>query len=382
MHTPPGSGEPGAPRVAVAKRGALGYSETFILAHIERLSAHFMQLESGWGAPLLPMALHTSRWCSLPLDVWMRVRWRRFLHHHGIEVVLAEFASAGLAIMRLCTLARIPLVVHFHGRDAYHQPTLAGLGQRYGELFARAAAIIAVSRDMEQQLLRLGAPRARLHYNPCGVDTQQFHGARPAQAPPLFLAVGRFVAKKGPEMTLRAFHTVWQQCPGARLLMLGDGPLLPACRRLAQQLGIAAAVAFPGPRPHAEIVTFMRQARAFVQHSRRTSDGDSEGTPLTVLEASATGLPVVATHHGGIRDVVIAGHTGLLVKEGDIDGMAMAMLRLARDPDLAARLGQAARQRIGTTFAMPQRLARLQGILMAARTAASQVPPGTRAGLA
>jgi glycosyltransferase involved in cell wall biosynthesis len=326
-----------------------------------------MQLDAGRGALVLPVVLPASRWWVWPLEAWVAAHWRGFLQAHAIDVVLAEFGPTGVAVMRLCQTAGMPLVVHFHGHDAYRRPLLAGIGQRYNELFAHAAAIIAVSRDMEQQLLGLGAPRAKLHYNPCGVDTAAFHGANPAQAPPVFLAVGRFVAKKGPQLTLRAFHAVWQRCPEARLLMVGDGPLWGACRRLARQLGLAPAVAFLGPQPHAKVAVLMRHAKAFVQHSRRASDGNAEGTPVAVLEAGASGLPVVATRHGGIRDVVLEETTGLLVDEGDVDGMAAAMLRLLRNPDLATRLGEAARQRVCTAFAMEQRIAHLQQILAAVR---------------
>jgi glycosyltransferase involved in cell wall biosynthesis len=95
----------------------------------------------------------------------------------------------------------------------------------------------------------------------------------------------------------------------------------------------------------------------------RTGYGDSEGTPVGVLEAGASGLPVVATRHAGILDVVVDGATGLLVDEGDVVGMAEHMLRLAREPELAGRLGQAARRRICAHFTMDQSIAKLWSII-------------------
>ena len=110
----------------------------------------------------------------------------------------------------------------------------------------------------------------------------------------------------------------------------------------------------------------MRKARAFVQHSITASNGDSEGTPVAVLEAGAIGLPVVATRHAGISDVVSHGETGLLVAERDIAGMAACMLELARNPSLAAGLGRNAAAQVRQHYTMEQSIRRLTRILDAA----------------
>ena len=107
----------------------------------------------------------------------------------------------------------------------------------------------------------------------------------------------------------------------------------------------------------------MRRVRCFVQHSVEAASGDCEGTPVAIIEAGATGLPVVATRHGGIPDVVIEGETGFLVDEHDVDGMAHCMLRLAEDPALAGRLGEAARARIESCFSMQRSIGELWRII-------------------
>lgn len=94
--------------------------------------------------------------------------------------------------------------------------------------------------------------------------------------------------------------------------------------------------------------------------------GDREGTPVAILEASASGLPVVATRHAGIPEVVVDEATGLLVDEGDERGMSARMLRLADDAQLAATLGAAARRRIAARYTMARSISRLQAILAAA----------------
>jgi glycosyltransferase involved in cell wall biosynthesis len=223
--------------------------------------------------------------------------------------------------------------------------------ESYPAMFRQAAAIIAVSRAMQRKLVSLGAPPEKVHYNPCGVDCTEFGEATPASAPPVFLAVGRFVAKKAPQLTLSAFAEVHRACAKARLRMLGDGPLLEECRSLAQEeLGLSDAVTFLGAQPHAVVQEEMRRARCFVQHSVEAANGDCEGTPVGILEAGASGLPVVSTRHAGIPDVVIENQTGLLVDERDVSGMAEQMLRLALEPELAGQLGRAARLHVESHF--------------------------------
>jgi len=138
--------------------------------------------------------------------------------------------------------------------------------------------------------------------------------------------------------------------------MIGNGSQWQGCKKLATELGIAEKVEFQGVKSHAEVAAVMKRVRAFVQHSRKTRSGQSEGTPTTVLEAGASGLPVVATRHAGIPEVVLSGETGLLVDEGDVTGMADHLTRLAKDPDLAARLGAAAKDRIRAEFSMEKRM--------------------------
>jgi len=216
---------------------------------------------------------------------------------------------------------------------------------------------------MERKLISLGAPRGKVHYNPYGIDCHQFGGANPLKAPPAFVAVGRFVEKKAPQLTLKAFAGVHRMVPEARLRMIGDGPLLEECRALAAELGINDAVTFLGAQAHEVVQEEMRVARCFVQHSVEAHNGDSEGTPVGILEAGASGLPVVSTCHAGIPDVVIEGETGFLVDERDIEEMQKKMLRLAQDPELGGRMGRSARQHIETNFSQGHSIGRLWSII-------------------
>lgn len=357
------------------------YSETFIRNHSERLPARVRMLHTGW----FPTRREDdSRFLRLPVELIFKVKrsvparvkaannflmdrtLSKYLRRNSIDVVLAEYGLTGTAVMKACQDSRVPLVVHFHGFDAYHLPTLNSYRARYVRMFDLASAIVVVSRDMEEQLISLGASPNKVHYCPYGVDVDLFDGAEPAMSDATFVAAGRFVDKKAPYLTVLAFRTVVSRFSKAKLIYFGDGPLLNACRQLAKTLGIEEHIEFRGPRSNAEIAETLRASRAFVQHSIRAADGDSEGTPLVILEAGAAGLPVVATRHTGIKDVVIEGETGFLVNEGDVETMADHMTHLAQSPSVAGAMGHRARMHVASNFSLEKGIGRLWGILESA----------------
>ena len=356
-------------------------TETFVRANLEglpfRTIAYFGDERPlaapdrlAYGLAILASKVLTQlrllRLASLPgsLVAWWLIR------RHRPDVLLAEFGFHAVRVMEAAAWSGVPLVVHFRGSDASARGRLDLLAGRYRRLMALVAGVIVKSEPMRRTLLALGAPAQRLLVSPSGADAQLFFGADPASAPPCFLAVGRFVAKKGPLQTLQAFARMRELLPreereAARLVMVGDGPLLEPARERVRQLGLEAVVQLPGLADRTRVVALMRVARAFVQHSCVAPDGDSEGSPVAVMEAQLCGLPVVATHHAGIPEVVQDGVSGLLVAEGDVEGMAQAMARLALDPQLAARQGLAGKQRVAARFTVEHHLRAVSALIQA-----------------
>jgi glycosyltransferase involved in cell wall biosynthesis len=280
--------------------------------------------------------------------------------------VLAEYGPVGASVREACRCEKVPLVVHFHGYDASKQEVLDSLRDEYLKMFQEAAGIIAVSRSMARKLVELGAPKSKVCYLPYGVDCERFSGAVPAMNPPRFVAVGRFVEKKAPHMTLMAFATALATFPEAKLTMIGDGPLMGVCKDLAGSLKLHKSVQFLGAQSHDVVRQQMRSARAFVQHSVVSSDGDCEGTPVAIVEASSMGLPVVATRHAGIPDVVIEGRTGLLADERDTETMAQHLVRLAADVSFSEELGRNGSQFVRSALRSEACISHLVSILRAA----------------
>jgi colanic acid/amylovoran biosynthesis glycosyltransferase len=359
------------------------YSETFIRDHIKRLPCRVIPVFGVHGGievsgrRICPKAVSflssrrvsqipevLVRWADRTIDARLAAVWKRC----QVDVILAEYATTGVMVASSALAAGVPLVVHCHGFDVYHDQILEANRAAYQQLFRLAAGFVVVSEDMREQVARLGAPSSRIHYNPCGVDTSVFTAADPGANPPIAVSVGRFIEKKAPWATILAFAKVLRQIPDARLVMAGEGPLLNMCKQLTLAMGAEHAVSFVGRQSHEQIGQLMRTARVFVQHSVRALDGDSEGTPVAVLEASASGLPVVATAHAGIKDVVLDGETGLLVGELDVEAMADRLLRVLGQPSLAQKLGECGRTYIASNFSMEHSISRLHTILRNAST--------------
>ena len=365
-------------RVLVLAPSARAASETFIRANLRGLPfaliAYFgdeLPLNAPWrlayGSAILLSKLltrlHRLRLAGWPAALVASALIRR----HQPDVVMVEFGFEAVRVMEACAWSGVPLVVHFRGSDASAQGRLGLLRGRYRRLLAIAAGVIVKSRPMADTLMALGASADRLLISPSGANPALFYGSSPAQAPAKLLAVGRFVAKKGPLQTIRAFsqlcRTLESADPEPSLWMVGEGPLLKQARSLVRNLGLQNRVHFLGMRSQEQVADLMRQVRAFVQHSMVAPDGDSEGNPVAVMEAQLSGLPVVATRHAGIPEVVIDGQSGLLVEEGDETAMAQAMAQVVQDPVLAARLGDFGRRRVQEHFTIEHHLQQVSQLL-------------------
>lgn len=342
------------------------YSETFIHGLTEALHD---EVTAWYGTPL-PVVRQDGRMLYPPfplperlvhysqdqlngnvLHAWilaLRAKLARF------NVVLIHYLTAAALLGPALRRLRIPYVVHCHGQDVHAASSLELLGSRLRDAGRFSEAVVAVSETMRERLVELGVPPERIILRSYGIDLARFEAGNPSAQPPVFLAVGRMVAKKAPHLTLLAFAEVYRQRPAARLRWAGAGPLEGLARDLVQGLGLAEAVTFLGVLSHDEVAREMRHARAFVQHSVVPRLGldrdDHEGTPVAILEASAAGLPVVSTRHAGIPEAVLDGVSGWLVPERDVSGMVAAMIRLIDEPAQAVTLGKAGREHIARNY--------------------------------
>lgn len=351
-------------------------SETFIKAHREQIKGNVHYLFGGL-VPTestngkLARPLSNSRYSRLlPVFLYNRIvssdskNLERYLVKNKIDLVFAEYGTTGAAVLPVCKKLKLPLIVHFHGYDAYKAKALSALRERYKQLFEYAKYIIVVSRHMEKTIIELGAPVSKVVYNAYGAS-ESFFKIKPDYSKGYFLSVGRFVEKKAPYLTLLAFYKMLKEFPEATMIMVGDGPLLAACKQLAAGLGFGNLI-FTGAVAHEKVPDFYRNAFCFVQHSVIAEDGDAEGTPVAILEAGAAGLPVIATEHGGIPDVVMQNKTGFLVNEGNIEAMSDYMKLLYGDRVLVEKMGTNAKKHIQKYYQGGRQIERLNQLIACA----------------
>jgi glycosyltransferase involved in cell wall biosynthesis len=222
--------------------------------------------------------------------------------------------------------------------------------QRDGALF------LAVSDALRERAIARGYPEARTltHYN--GVDLDRFRPEVTAREAGLVLHVGRLVEKKGTKVLIEAMAGI----ADATLAIIGDGPLRAALERQARELG--ARVRFLGALPSEDVAKWMQRASVLAVPSITAADGDAEGLPNVVVEAAASGLPVVGTHHSGIPEAIEDGVTGFLVPENDAGALAARLRDVLGSESHRSQMSLAARRLAERKFSRPLLTARLEAI--------------------
>lgn len=358
--------------IAIATISKNAYSETFIKAQIDLLPAKLV-LYGNFLPIYYENEIRINNKYKVKLNQLAELIFKRTifsnipdfvktLKKRNIDVVLAQYGPAGVELMDICNKANVSLIVHFHGFDASEKDTLSYYEKAYQRMFVEAKKIIAVSQAMKAKLISLGCAEdkiALITYGPNAV----FFENEPKFISNTFFAIGRFVDKKAPYLTLMAFYEVLKEFPEAKLKMAGSGELLNTCKNMVKAWNIQDSVTFLGIIKPEQTRLEMENSLAFVQHSVIADNGDSEGTPVAVLEAQAAALPVIATYHAGIPDVVINNETGFLVKETDIIAMKDAMIKVISNKELAKELGAKGRERIKKEFTMDSYINKLRAVL-------------------
>lgn len=282
------------------------------------------------------------------------VRLREIVHQWRPDIVHSHMVHANLMARALRLVTPVPaLVSTIH--NVYEGGPFLMAGYRLTNRLVDHMTIIsqvAADRFIRERIV----PRELLSVIPNGVDPEPYQAvapeAREARRRALdldhrfaWIAVGRFeVAKDYPNM-LRAFASVHERRPEAVLLLVGRGSLKGETQALAQDLALGSAVRFMGVRE--DVPALLSAADGYVMSSAW------EGMPMVLLEASAGGLPIIATRVGGTGEAVLDGQTGFLVEPRDSGALAGAMLRLMELPDVdRRRMGENGRQRIGSSYSL------------------------------
>ena len=251
----------------------------------------------------------------------------------------------------------LPLVVSLHGSDVYVAESLAPARAAARAVFGRAGFVTACSADLAKRAIALGADEGRMEVVPYGVDAARFRPDPTQRAeirarlgiPPgtrLAVAAGRLVSKKGFEYLVDALAEV----PGLQLAVAGDGTLAGPLRQRSVERGVAGRILWLGSQTQDEVARLLAAGDVAVVPSVRDDSGNVDGLPNVVMEALASGTPLVTTPAGGIGAVVEHERTALMVPERDAGALAAALRRVGADPTLGAEIGRAAREMVQARF--------------------------------
>jgi phosphatidyl-myo-inositol dimannoside synthase len=294
---------------------------------------------------------------------------------HGATTVwfgaAAPLALLGPHLRRRAGVERV--VGSTHGHEVGWS-MLPGGRQTLGRIGADADVLTTISRYTRSRVAGAFGPRAALEVLPSGIDTERFRPDPAARAElrrryrvgdaPLVVCVSRLVARKGQDVLIRALPLVRERIPGARVLLVGDGPGGDRLRRLARDADVTEHVVFAGAVPETELPAHHAVGDVFALPCRTRGGGlDVEGLGIALLEAAAAGLPVLAGDSGGAPETVQDGRTGHVVDGRDVAAVASAVAGLLADPDRARAMGTAGRAWMQQEWAWPARVARLRALL-------------------
>jgi glycosyltransferase involved in cell wall biosynthesis len=280
------------------------------------------------------------------------------LHNHFAD------SSANVAMIA-AALADIDFSYTLHGPAEIYDP----VGWHFAEKTARARFVFCISHFARSQAMLFSDPEhwPKLKIIHCGVIPENYGGAERQDPDGLHLCfVGRLTPIKGVRVLLDAFDAARQAVPGLRLTLVGDGTDRPQLERMARHHG--DAIRFAGFLDQTAVADTLRTADALVLPSF------AEGVPVVLMEAMASGKPVIATQVGGVSELVEDGVSGHVVPPGDAASLAEAIIALA-DPDRRARMGAAGRERVVTEFDIRIEAARIATLLTGGGDGDLRPPP-------
>ena len=285
------------------------------------------------------------------------LRMRRLIRERDIDTVWFG-AAAPLALLaplaRAAGARRVIASTHGHEVGWSMLPLARTALRRIGN---DTDVVTFISSYTRGRFASAFGPDAALEHVPPGVDTDRFVPDEVARAElraryglgerPVVVCVSRLVPRKGQDMLIRALPGIRQRVPGAALVIVGGGPYRTSLHRLAHTFRVAEHVVFTDGVPSEELPAHHAMADVFAMPCRTRGSGlDVEGLGIVYLEASSTGVPVVAGRSGGAPETVVDGETGLVVDGWDVGAITAAVGDLLADPARAAAMGAAGRQAV------------------------------------
>ncbi|MFK7997718.1 MAG: glycosyltransferase [Granulosicoccus sp.] len=308
---------------------------------------------------LLMRTLNVARYGkdALTLNLFYRVFYE-YRERPDTEVAFCHFGHNGESFARVIDVggSSAKLVTVFHGQDLSRDLQLKH-ESLYAFLFKRGHLFLPVSGHWMQTLLDMGCPKDKTSVHHMGVEPSYYAAPEPAptalqhkNTETTLLTVARFVEKKGLTYAIDGFSQIAEEFQSVRYCIIGDGPLSEALQQQINNLNLQERITLVPPKNRIEIRQALADSHIFLLPSVTASDGDMEGIPVVLMEAMASGLPVISTRHSGIPELVDSEKTGFLHEERDAQGIADSLRRLLTDQQLSDTIGKAAQEKIVSDY--------------------------------
>ena len=276
---------------------------------------------------------------------------RKILAQRPADLMHIYFGHTGVHLLPFIEIWDKPCVVSFHGADVM-LPEFRGYREKMRRMLRIVPLVLARSESLRARLVEIGCPPEKIRINRTGIPLDQFppvHRPAPADGAWRFVQACRLIPKKGLLTALHAFRQFVQKFPNAKFSIAGEGPMKTEIGQTIAALGLRESVELRGFLSQPELSALYSQAHVFLHPSEMTADKNQEGIPNSMLEAMSTGLPVVATLHGGIPEAVDAA-SGFLVGEKNDGALFAAMLAVTASAERWLAMGRAASESVGAKF--------------------------------
>lgn len=351
-------------------------SESFITSQTESLTS-FHPVYIGrktvgtapLGADLVTLEQH-SFLANLSYSLFRDVSvLKRQINIYKPQIIHAYFGVEAVYALKISQSLGIPLITSFLGFDATTKTTsLITSGKpawinyvlHKKNLIENGSLFICVSDFIREKVIEMGFPEEKTITHYIGVDVSEPPPSKMEMPYKIILHVARLTEKKGTRYLIEAFSLLSKHDKTTKLIIIGDGYLMAVLKKQVESLGLSKRIQFLGSQPHSVVLDWFTKTDIVCMPSITASSGDTEGLPMTILEASAYKLPVIATYHAGIPEAIEDGVTGFLVPEKNVKALANKLDALLLDDILRQSMGENARRLIKSKFNLKTQTAKLE----------------------
>lgn len=377
------------PTIAHAIRCYLGLSETFIYSYLENIKTYNPIVLTTETLNLGQFPFHpiydSSKikrfswwWFRDRLGYYFYLNKKEYFEHilyfkHILKkekacLIHAHFGPQGVAMIPLKQYLKLPLITTFYGYDVTQLSREERWSNAYQWLFKEGDLFLVEGNNMKKSLIGIGCPIEKINIQHIGIDIKKFHFRErvfPQNGKIVILFCGRFVEKKGLIYALKALNILVKKYPGinTEFRIIGDGVLRKSIESFIHENNLMPYVSLLGYQPHHVFAEELKDAHIYIQPSITAQNGDSEGgAPATLLEAQATGIPVLSSCHADIPEVVINGKSGFLVPERDADVLAERLEYLINHPEQWPSMGREGRRHVEKNYNIYEEVKTLENV--------------------